>query len=134
MDDARVVRRFEPAGDLPADVERFANPKSTASQALSERLPRNELHDEKGMILVLLEAVQRGNVRMIERGEDAGLSFETSQSFGIARNLVGQHLDRDLAPERSIARAIDVAHASCAKEGEDLVATNRPSHPRRRSV
>ena len=56
------------------------------------------------------------------------------QSFGIARNLVGQHLERDLAPERSIARAIDLAHASRAKEGEDLVATNRPSHPRWRTI
>jgi hypothetical protein len=39
MDDARVVRRFEPLGNLPTDVERVANRKRAVPQPLGERLP-----------------------------------------------------------------------------------------------
>ena len=89
MDDARVVRGLEPLGNLPTHVERVANRESAVPQALGERLSRNELHDEKALAVVLFEAVQRRNPRVIERGEHAGLTFETSQSLWISRRPRG---------------------------------------------
>ena len=101
MDDARVVRRFESLGDLSTDVERVANRESAVPQALGERLSRNQLHDEKPLAVVLFEAEQRRNCRVIERRENAGLTLETSQSLRVFRDLVRQQLERDLPPERS---------------------------------
>ena len=38
-----------------------------------------------------------------------------------AANAVGQDLDRDVAVEARVARAVDLAHAAGAEGGEDLV-------------
>ena len=90
---------------------------------------RNELHDEKPLAVVLLEAVQRRNPRVIERGEHAGLTFEAPQSLRVARHLAGQQLESDLPPERCVARAIDLAHAADADQREDLVVADRSARP-----
>ena len=134
MDDAGVVRGLEAFGDLPADVERVANGERAMAQALGERLPWNELHHEEALAVVLLETVQRGDPRVVERGEHAGLTLESPQSLGVSGHLVGQELERDVPPERLVARAIDLAHAARAQQLEDLVAANRPADPRRRRV
>jgi hypothetical protein len=41
--------------------------------------------------------------------------------FGIARVGIGEHLDCDVAVQLRVMRAIDLAHATRADEGEDLV-------------
>jgi len=49
------------------------------------------------------------------------LALEPGEPLGILRKRLRQHLDRHLAPERRIARAIDLPHAARANGGEDLV-------------
>ena len=39
-------------------------------------------------------------------------------------NGVGQDLDRDVAIQLRVARAIDLAHSACAQRREDLVDAN----------
>ena len=104
------------------------------AHALGERLPWNELHHEEALAVVFLESVQRGDPRVVERGEHAGLTLESPQSLGVSGHLVGQELERDVPPERLVARAIDLAHAARSQQFDDLVAANRPADPRRRRV
>ena len=134
MDDARVVRRFDPLGDLPTDVERVANRKSAVPQPVGERLPWNELHDEKALAIVLLEAMQRRDPRVIERCEHPGLTLETSQSLRIPRLRVRQEFESDVSPQRSVPCAINLSPAASAEQGEDLVAADSSPHPRWRKV
>ena len=42
-------------------------------------------------------------------------------AVGIGRELVGKDLQRDIATETRIARAVDLPHPARADEGEDLV-------------
>ena len=58
---------------------------------------------------------------MVQRGEDLGFALEPGQPIGIERESVGQNLERDVAVQTGVARAVDLAHAACADCGENLV-------------
>ena len=66
----------------------------------------------------VLEAVDLRDVRMIQRGERLRFALEARQAVGVGRERLGQDLDRDVAIELRVARAIDLAHAACADSGE----------------
>ena len=58
---------------------------------------------------------------MIERGEDFGFALEAREAVGIVRERVGQDLDRDVALQPRVARAIHLAHAAGAEQRVDFV-------------
>ena len=67
------------------------------------------------------EAVDRGDIRMVERREHLRLAFEAREPVGIAREELGQDLQRDVTIELRVTRTIDLAHAACAECRDDLV-------------
>ena len=69
----------------------------------------------------LLEAVDGADVRMIQRGQQLRFALEARDTLGVVGNRCGQQLQRDVAPERGIACAIDLAHAASAEQRDDLV-------------
>ena len=58
---------------------------------------------------------------MIQRRERLRFALEAGEPLGVAGERVGQDLDRDVAIQLRVARAIDLAHAAGPKGGEDLV-------------
>jgi hypothetical protein len=56
----------------------------------------------------VLEAVNASDVRMIEGGEQLRLSLEPRKTVRIDGKQLRQDLQRDVAIERRIARAIDL--------------------------
>src|SRR5262249_7731060 len=58
---------------------------------------------------------------MVQRGDGPGLLFEPSQPIGIARVVGGEDLQRDVAAETRVPRAIDLAHAPGPHGRHDLV-------------
>ena len=68
-----------------------------------------------------LETVDRRDVRMIERREELRFAPEARQPLGIDRKELGKNLQRDIAPERRVARTIHLAHTAGPKGGEDFV-------------
>ena len=67
------------------------------------------------------EAVDRGDVRMIQRGEDFRFALETREPIGIGRERRRQDLDRDLALELRVGRPIHLPHAAFADRRGDVV-------------
>ena len=63
--------------------------------------------------------MDREDVRVRERGDCLGFALEARQRVRIPREQVGQQLDRHVAIEPRVARAIDLAHASRAEGGLD---------------
>src|SRR6185503_17841680 len=51
----------------------------------------------------------------------ARLAPESLDANGVLRELRRQHLQRDMAPERRIERAVDLAHATLAKQGNHFI-------------
>jgi hypothetical protein len=46
---------------------------------------------------------------MVERGQHLRLALEPGEALGIARDLFWEYLDRDVAIQFRIARAVDLA-------------------------
>ena len=88
---------------------------------LVERLAVDELQDDRGRAVGLLETVNAGDVRMVERGEELGLALEPAETIGVAREFAGQHFQRDVALQLRVARTVDLAHAAGAEQLDDFV-------------
>ena len=58
---------------------------------------------------------------MIERGQDLRFALEAREPLGIRRKRVGQDLQRDVALQAGVARAVDLTHAAGAKDCADLI-------------
>ncbi len=58
---------------------------------------------------------------MIQGGQDVRLSLETRQTSLVADEVLGQDLDRDIAFQLGVRRAVDLTHASRTERRGDLV-------------
>jgi hypothetical protein len=58
---------------------------------------------------------------MIERGEELRLAFKPRQPVTVRGERFGQDLDRDVALQLRVARAIHLAHAARAERGHHFV-------------
>ena len=121
MDDPLLVRRLERLGDLARDRQRLLDRDRSARDPIGERRPFDQLEHQRLDAVGLLEAVDRRDVRMVERREHLRLALEARQPLGVGDERLGQHLERHLALEPGVAGAPDLAHAACAEGGEDLV-------------
>jgi hypothetical protein len=72
----------------------------------------------------LLESVNLRDVRVIERGEQLRFTTEAADAASMCGESAGENLQRNVATEPCIARAIDLAHSAGADRPNDLVNTN----------
>jgi hypothetical protein len=124
MDDALFVCRLEGVGDLRRNRQRLVEGERPALDPLREVLAVDEFHDERRRRRLLLEAVNLGDMRMVERGERFRFALEPHQPIGVAGNRFGKDLESDFAIEDRIADAIHLAHAAGANQRDDLVDAN----------
>ena len=122
VDEPFFVRRPEPLGDLDEECGGLVSRHRSAPDAIGQRVPFHQLHHERAAAVLGLaeEAVQRRYVGMIQRRQSFRFALEPLEPVRVAREAVRQSLDRDLAPEARVARAVDNAHATSAEGGEDL--------------
>ena len=85
----------------------------------------DELENQEPDLVRFLESVNGADVRMIQRRERARFAIEPREPAGITRERVRQDLDRDLAAELAVARAVDLAHAADADQRLHLIAAER---------
>ena len=61
------------------------------------------------------------NVRVIQRRENLRFPLKTRQAIGIIGKGIGKDLERDVALQSRVVRAIDLAHSPGAERGENLI-------------
>jgi hypothetical protein len=61
---------------------------------------------------------------MIQRSGGQGLLLKTAQPVGVQGKCLRQHFDRHFPFETRVAGAIDLAHATCAQWGDNLIRTD----------
>ena len=111
-----VYRATDPK--LKREVAIKVLPEAFAAEA--DRLARFEL---EAQVLAQLQHPNIASIYGVEEsngvralvmelvpGEDLGLAFESREPLGIARERLGQDLDRDLALQLRVGRAVDDAH------------------------
>lgn len=84
MDDALVVRDREALGDLLKGRHGLIEGKRTGGDPICERLALDELHDDELLPPDTFETVERGDVGVIQLGEELGLAVEARHPLGIA--------------------------------------------------
>src|SRR5688572_12175322 len=60
---------------------------------------------------------------MVQRGQQRRFAFEPGETIGLLRELFRQRLEGDVTLERDVARLPDLAHATLAEGGQNLVMT-----------
>ncbi len=121
VDDALLMRGFERVGDLPGDRHRLVSRQRAVGQPIGERHTIDELENEEPGGGVFLDAVDAGDMRMIQRREQLRLTREARVAFRIPRKRYGQGLDGDVAAEPGVAAPIHLAHAAVAKRAHDFI-------------
>ena len=83
MDDALVVRGRQGIGDLPRDGEDFGDADAPRFDAVRERRSLHQLQHERGRGALLLDPVDAGDVRMVERGQHPRFALEPREAVGV---------------------------------------------------
>src|SRR6266550_3842511 len=106
MNDALLVSRFERVGDLSRDRQRLVDRNGSASNSIGERWSLDQLQHQSLYAVRFFKAVDRGDVRVIERRQQLCFALETREAVGIGDKAVREDLERNLAVQVGIAAAI----------------------------
>jgi hypothetical protein len=99
------VGSFERLGNLARNWESFGERQRTA-----KLLAFDQLHDDG----VLFEAVDLGDVGMVERGQDSRFALKALHAGSVLGEGGRKDLDGDITIQLGIAGAVDFAHAASA--------------------
>jgi hypothetical protein len=121
---ALFVSGFQAFRDLPAYVQRLFRWKRPLAQLLRERQSLDQFEDEKALSFVLLEAVNRGDIGVIQRGEERGFALKTGQPPGVTGEEIREDLDGDITLEILIMGAADDSHTTFAEFFDNPVMRN----------
>jgi hypothetical protein len=92
-----------------------------------ERLALHELESDGFQSTGFLEAIDRRDVRMIERSKKLAFALEPREAGGIIRERGRKNLEGDRALETRVARAVHLAHSALTDERQNLVKTDSRS-------
>src|SRR5262245_23191401 len=123
MDDPLAVRCIDGFSNLAHNRQRLVERNRTLCDAIGERRTFDQLQDESPNTVDFFQSINLGDVRMIERREELRLTVEACKAFRVEREQRRKHLDRDIAFQPRIARAIDLSHSARAKFASYFVGT-----------
>jgi hypothetical protein len=115
------MRPVERVGDLFPELEYLGGGQRALHEPLGERLAFDHLHHQVVGVALAPDVVERADVRVVERGDRLRLALEARAHLGIGGEVLGQHLDRDVAAEAGVRGTEHLAHAARAERGGDLV-------------
>ena len=81
----------------------------------------DQFQDERPRPLGFLDAVDGGDVGVVEAGEDLRLPREPGEPIRVSGKGVREDLQRDLAVELGVSRLPDLAHTAFPEQGGDVV-------------
>jgi hypothetical protein len=90
-------------------------------EPIRESRPFDQFHDQRGRPVDLLETVDLGDVRMVQRRQHLRFALQAREPIGIAGKRFRQDLDRHLSLQPGVARAIHLTHAAAAERLGDFV-------------
>ena len=86
----------------------------------------DELHDVIRHAVLLADAEDRDDVGVVQLGSGFRLALEPPLGLGVQQHVLGQHLERHVAPQRHLLGLVDDAHAPLADLAEDAEIAELP--------
>ena len=121
MDDAHAVRMAERRERLRDEVHgAIGGYRTLARDEILERLAAHELDGHQPLAVVLEELEDRRDARMVQPRDRHRLGTEPPADAGIVQ-LGVENLERDVAVQRLVHRAVHGAHAATADLFDDPV-------------
>ena len=117
------VRRREAVGQLSTDAQHVGFGDGTACEPLTQRLARDELHDEEVDSSLSREVVDLRDVRMVQLRESQRLLPEAFARALVREKIAPEDLERDVPLEPRVARPVDLPHSARTQRREDFVRT-----------
>jgi hypothetical protein len=123
MNDSFFVGRLQRFSNLGSDANRLRKIEAARRQFVLQRRPRHQFENEEANIawLSVLQAINRRDMRMVQRSQHVRFAFESGQARRIARELRRQDFDSHFPAELGIAGAINLAHAARTERTDYLV-------------
>ena len=112
MNHPRLVRGLQRLGDLLRNRQRLLQRDRPLSDPVGEGRPLDQLQHQRPRALGFLNAVDGGDVRVVEAGEDLRLPLEPGEPVWVSRERIREDLQRDLAVELGVGGLPDLAHAA----------------------
>ena len=134
VDDAYLVRGFEPFGDLLRDGDRFLDGNRPPAQSSREVLTFDQLHREQMTPGAFFERVKSRDAGVIEACQQLRLAPEAGASFFILEEFFRQHLERHRPVDAGIPRPIHLPHPAGAERRDDFVRSETSSGGQRHEV
>jgi hypothetical protein len=92
VDDAAAVSHLERVDQLPGERDRVGGGDRAARDTVGQRLAIHVLQHDAEDAAAFFDVVDRRDVRVIQRGEDAGFRFEAGAPIGSAASAAGRTL------------------------------------------
>jgi hypothetical protein len=115
------MRGLECVGNLDRKRNQRVHVHGAAADPACERRAVQVLHHDEGLAVVVVDFVDRADVRVIERGRGLRFTVEPAERQRIHRDLIGQEFQRDEAAELDVFGLVNHSHAAAAKHGDDAV-------------
>ena len=96
MNDPLLVRRLERLSNLTRDRQRLIERDRPLRDAVRERRPLHQLHHQRVDRAAVLESVDLGDVRVVQRRERLRFTVKARDPRRIGHEIVRKNLDRDL--------------------------------------
>jgi hypothetical protein len=123
MRDLFLVRRAQGIGERQRNLQEVRHRHPARQDQVVQRAPIHQLHCQEAHAVGFLGGVDGDDVRVIEGGDGAGFAIEAFETAGDAGDFRRQHLQRDVASQPQVARAIHLAHPAGAQRVDDFVPT-----------
>ncbi len=124
MDDVLRVRGIERVRNLDPQLDELLGSERPPGDAMLQRLPFEELHHDKGLTRVLVDVVDRADVRVIQRRRGARLALKAFERLTVVREIAGEELQRDLPAKLHVFTLVDDPHAAATEFLDDAVVRN----------
>ena len=125
MDDPALVSRLERLGHLESDRQRLVDRDRPFAQTPLQVDARGQLHREEPDVPGLVQAVDGGDARVVERRQQLRLALEARQPVGVLGEQVRQDLDGHLAVERRVDGTPHHTHPPFANLLDEAVVADR---------
>jgi hypothetical protein len=118
------VGRVQRVGNLDSEREQRIQRQRSLGEDVLQRASLEQLHRDEGTAFILVDVVDRADVRVIQGRGRARLAPEPLERVLVAEGL-GQELQGDESAQLQILGPEDDAHAAAAKLLENAVVGNR---------